>query len=101
MQNKLSFKIKKSVINFRILKRESAWHVHIQNNAKSLEAAIKLFGPASQQAGAAAIKLQKDFQSLVANGIDPASEGFKKMKASMPTSTGLDSTAGSLRKNKR
>ena len=71
---------------------------NIQNNAKSLEAAIKLFGPASQQAGAAANKLQKDFQSLVANGIDPASASFKKMTASMPTSAGLDSTTGSLRK---
>jgi hypothetical protein len=72
---------------------------NIQKNAKNLEAAIKLFGPASQQAGTATKQLEKDFQSLVANGIDPASEGFKKMKASMPTSTGLDSTAGSLRKN--
>ena len=72
---------------------------NIQKNAKNLEGAIKLFGPASQQAGTATKKLEKDFQSLVANGIDPASEGFKKMKASMPTSTGLDSTAGSLRKN--
>jgi hypothetical protein len=71
---------------------------NIQKNAKSLEAAIKLFGPASQQAGAAANKLQKDFQSLVANGIDPASSSFKKMTASMPTSAGLDSTTGSLRK---
>jgi hypothetical protein len=72
---------------------------NIQKNAKSLEAAIKLFGPASQQAGAAANKLQKDFQSLVANGIDPASASFKKMTASMPTAAGLDSTTGSLRKN--
>jgi hypothetical protein len=72
---------------------------NIQKNAKSLEAAIKLFGPASQQAGAAANKLQKDFQSLVANGIEPASASFKKMTASMPTSAGLDATTGSLRKN--
>jgi len=72
---------------------------NIQKNAKNLEAAIKLFGPASQQAGAAANKLQKDFQSLVANGIDPASASFKKMTASMPTSAGLDATTGSLRKN--
>ena len=72
---------------------------NIQKNAKSLEAAIKLFGPASQQAGAAANKLQKDFQSLVANGIDPASASFKKMTASMPTAAGLDATTGSLRKN--
>jgi exonuclease VII small subunit len=72
---------------------------NMQKNAKNLEAAIKLFGPASQQAGAAAIKLQKDFQSLVANGIDPASASFKKMTASMPTSAGLDQTTGSLRKN--
>lgn len=71
----------------------------IQKNAKNLEAAIKLFGPASQQAGAAANKLQKDFQSLVANGIDPASASFKKMTASMPTAAGLDATTGSLRKN--
>jgi hypothetical protein len=71
---------------------------NIQKNAKSLEAAIKLFGPASQQAGAAANKLQKDFQSLVANGIDPASASFKKMTASMPTSAGLDAATGSLRK---
>jgi hypothetical protein len=71
----------------------------IEKNAKNLEGAIKLFGPASQQAGAAAIKLQKDFQSLVANGIDPASAGFKKLTASMPTSAGLDATTGSLRKN--
>jgi exonuclease VII small subunit len=72
---------------------------NIQKNAKNLEAAIKLFGPASQQAGAAANKLQKDFQSLVANGIDPASASFKKMTASMPTAAGLDATTGSLRKN--
>ena len=72
---------------------------NIQKNAKSLEAAIKLFGPASQQAGAAANKLQKDFQSLVANGIDPASASFKKMASSMPTAAGLDATTGSLRKN--
>ena len=72
---------------------------NIERNAKNLEGAIKLFGPASQQAGAAAIKLQKDFQSLVANGIDPASASFKKMTASMPTSAGLDATTGSLRKN--
>jgi exonuclease VII small subunit len=72
---------------------------NIQKNAKNLEAAIKLFGPASQQAGAAANKLQKDFQSLVANGIDPASASFKKMTASMPTSAGIDATTGSLRKN--
>jgi len=72
---------------------------NIQKNAKSLEAAIKLFGPASQQAGTAAKKLEKDFQSLVANGIDPASNSFKKMTASMPTSAGLNATTGSLRKN--
>jgi hypothetical protein len=72
---------------------------NIQKNAKNLEASIKLFGPASQQAGAAANKLQKDFQSLVANGIEPASASFKKMTASMPTSAGLNSTTGSLRKN--
>lgn len=71
----------------------------IQKNAKNLEAAIKLFGPASQQAGAAAKKMEKDFQSLVANGIDPASASFKKMTASMPSSAGLDATTGSLRKN--
>jgi len=71
----------------------------IEKNAKNLEAAIKLFGPASQQAGAATIKLQKDLQSLVAYGIDPASAGFKKLTASMPTSAGLDATTGSLRKN--
>ena len=71
---------------------------NIQKNAKSLEAAIKLFGPASQQAGAAAKKLEKDFQSLVANGIDPASASFKKMTSSMPTASGLDAATGSLRK---
>lgn len=71
---------------------------NIQKNAKNLEAAIKLFGPASQQAGAAAKRLEKDFQSLVANGIDPASEGFKKMTAAMPKTSGLDATTGSLRK---
>jgi len=72
---------------------------NIEKNAKELEAAIKLFGPASQQAGIAAKKIEKDLQSLVANGIDPASAGFKKLTASMPTSAGLDATTGSLRKN--
>jgi hypothetical protein len=72
---------------------------NIEKNAKELEAAIKLFGPASQQAGIAAKKLEKDFQALVANGIDPASASLKKMKASMPTSAGLDGTTSSLRKN--
>jgi hypothetical protein len=72
---------------------------NIQKNAKNLEAAIKLFGPASLQAGAAAKKMERDFQSLVANGIDPASASFKKMTASMPTSAGLDATTASLRKN--
>jgi len=71
----------------------------IQKNAKNLEAAIKLFGPASQQAGAAVKKIERDFQSLVANGIDPASASFKKMTASMPTSSGLDATTSSLKKN--
>jgi hypothetical protein len=71
----------------------------IQKNAKNLEAAIKLFGPASQQAGAAAKKMEKDFQSLVANGIDPASASFKKMTSSMPTASGLDAATGSLKKN--
>jgi len=71
---------------------------NIQKNAKNLEAAIKLFGPASQQAGAAAKKLEKDFQSLVANGVDPASDAFKKMTAAMPKTSGLDATTGSLRK---
>ena len=71
---------------------------NIQKNAKNLEGAIKLFGPASQQAGAAAKKLEKDFQSLVANGIDPASASFKKMTSSMPTASGLDAATGSLRK---
>jgi hypothetical protein len=72
---------------------------NIEKNAKELEAAIKLFGPASQQAGIAAKKIEKDLQSLVANGIDPASASFKKMTASMPTSAGLDATTGSLRRN--
>jgi hypothetical protein len=72
---------------------------NIEKNAKNLEGAIKLFGPASQQAGAAAKKLEKDFQSLVANGIEPASASFKQLTTSMPKSAGLDSTTGSLRKN--
>jgi hypothetical protein len=72
---------------------------NIQKNAKNLEASIKLFGPASQQASAAAKRIEKDFQSLVANGIDPASDSFKKMTASMPTTAGLDATTSSLRKN--
>jgi len=72
---------------------------NIQKNAKSLEASIKLFGPASQQAGAAAKRLEKDFTSLVANGIDPVGASFKKMTSSMPTSAGLNATTGSLRKN--
>jgi hypothetical protein len=71
----------------------------IQKNAKNLEAAIKLFGPASQQVGIATKKLERDFQSLVANGIDPASASFKKMTSSMPTASGLDATTGSLKKN--
>ena len=72
---------------------------NIQKNAKNLEGAIKLFGPASQQAGAAAKKLEKDFISLAANGVDPLGAGFKKLTSSMPTSAGLDATTGSLRKN--
>jgi hypothetical protein len=71
----------------------------IQKKAKNIEASIKLFGPASQQAGAAIKSLQKDFTSLVANGIDPTSDSFKKLTSSMPSSSNLDATTGSLKKN--
>ena len=72
---------------------------NIQKNAKSLEAAIKLFGPASIEASRFTKALQKDFVSLAANGVDPLSNSFKKLTASMPTAAGLDATTGSLRKN--
>jgi Asp/Glu/hydantoin racemase len=71
----------------------------IEKNAKNLEAAIKLFGPASQQASSEVKKLQKDFQSLVAQGIDPASDSFKKMSASIPTPGKIDATANSVKKS--
>lgn len=71
----------------------------IQKNAKNLEAAIKLFGPASIEASRFTKALQKDFVSLAANGVDPLSNSFKRLTASMPTSAGLDATTGSLRKN--
>jgi len=71
----------------------------IEKNAKNLEAAIKLFGPASQQASSEVKKLQKDFQSLVAQGIDPASDSFKKMSASIPTPSKIDATANSVKKS--
>ena len=72
---------------------------NIQKNAKNLEAAIKLFGPASIEASRFTKALQKDFVSLAANGVDPLSNSFKKLTASMPTAAGLDATTGSLRKN--
>jgi len=71
----------------------------MQKNAKNFEAAVKLFGPASVEAGRYLKALQKDFISLAANGVDPASSAFKKMTASMPTPAGLDAATGSLRKN--
>jgi hypothetical protein len=71
----------------------------MQKNAKNFEAAVKLFGPASVEAGRYLKALQKDFISLAANGVDPASNAFKKMTASMPTIASLDATTGSLRKN--
>lgn len=72
---------------------------NMQKNAKNFEAAVKLFGPASVEAGRYLKALQKDFISLAANGVDPASNAFKKMTASMPTPAGLDAATGSLRKN--
>lgn len=71
----------------------------MQKNAKNFEAAVKLFGPASVEAGRYLKALQKDFVSLAANGVDPAGVAFKKMTASMPTPSGLDATTGSLKKN--
>jgi hypothetical protein len=71
----------------------------MEKNAKNFEAAVKLFGPASVEAGRYLKALQKDFISLAANGVDPASNAFKKMTASMPTPAGLDAATGSLRKN--
>jgi exonuclease VII small subunit len=43
----------------------------IEKNAKSLEASIKLFGPASQQAANAQKALERNMVSLVANGVNP------------------------------
>ena len=71
----------------------------MQKNAKNFEAAVKLFGPASVEAGRYLKALQKDLISLAANGIDPATDAFKKMTASMPNPSGLDATTGSLKKN--
>ena len=70
----------------------------IEKNAKNLEAAIKLFGPASQQASNEIKKLQKDFQNLVAQGIDPASDSFKQMSASIPKPSTIDASTGAVKK---
>ena len=72
---------------------------NIQKNAKELEASIKLYGVASDQAAAANKRLEKSFIQLAANGIDPASAGFKNLAASMPGSGMLDKTTGSLKKS--
>jgi hypothetical protein len=71
----------------------------MEKNAKNFEAAVKLFGPASVEAGRYLKALQKDFISLAANGVDPATDAFKKMTASMPSASGIDATTGSLKKN--
>jgi len=44
---------------------------NIEDNAKKLEASIKLFGPASQQAANAQKALERNMTSLVANGVKP------------------------------
>jgi len=72
---------------------------NMQKNAKNFEAAVKLFGPASAEAGRYLKALQNDFISLAANGVDPASDAFKKMMSSMPSASSLDATTGSLKKN--
>ena len=72
---------------------------NIQKNAKNLEGAIKLFGPASVEAGRYLKALQKDFVSLAANGVDPASDAFKKMSASIPSPGKIDATAGAVKKS--
>jgi hypothetical protein len=71
----------------------------ITNNAKKLEAAIKLFGPASQEASRFTKALSRDFLSLAANGVDPLSDSFKKLTSSMPKPASLDASTGSLKKN--
>ena len=71
----------------------------MEKNAKNLEGAIKLFGPASVEAGRYLKALQKDFISLAANGVDPASDAFKKMSASIPTPGKIDATAGAVKKS--
>jgi hypothetical protein len=71
----------------------------MEKNAKNFEAAVKLFGPASVEAGRYLKALQKDFITLAANGVDPASDAFKKMMSSMPSASSLDATTGSLKKN--
>ena len=71
----------------------------MEKNAKNLEGAIKLFGPASVEAGRYLKALQKDFVSLAANGVDPASDAFKKMSASIPSPGKIDATAGAVKKS--
>ena len=72
----------------------------IEKNFKTLEAAIKRFGPASEEAKRAAKSYQNSLTQLVANGIDPASNSFAKLEGAVAsTSNIIDNSQQSLKKS--
>lgn len=72
----------------------------IEKNFKTLEAAIKRFGPASEEAKRAAKSYQNSLTQLVANGIDPASNSFAKLEGAVAsTSNVIDNSQQSLKKS--
>lgn len=72
----------------------------IEKNFKTLEAAIKRFGPTSEEAKRAASSYQNSLTQLVANGIDPASASFTKLEGAIKTTSNvIEGSQQSLKKN--
>ena len=66
----------------------------IQDSFKNLEAVIKRYGANSKEAIAANNAYQKSITSLIANGIDPETEAFKKLDRAMIGAGNAASTSG-------
>lgn len=75
---------------------------NIQNSFKNLEATIKRFGADSDEAAAAAKRYSNSLTALVANGVNPASNEFKKLSSAVVgANNSLSSSGDTLRKDNR
>ena len=72
----------------------------IEKNFKTLEASVKRFGPASEEAKRAAKAYQNSLTQLVSGGIDPASASFQRLEGAVTnTNKVIQGSEQNLKKN--